>query len=78
MDNETGEVQWCDQAEVCRRFKLSTSSLYRYVRSGKFPTPVKMGRSRYWPKEVLDRMEQEQMRRCLETFAPGMGAGRFR
>ena len=41
--------------EVEQRTGLSTSALYRLMRAGEFPTPIRIGpRAVRWPKAELD------------------------
>ncbi|HUW51905.1 MAG TPA: AlpA family phage regulatory protein [Rhodanobacter sp.] len=39
---------------VCGRTGLKTSTIYTLVREGRFPAPVKLGKSSRWPSSEID------------------------
>ncbi len=49
------EEEYYSINEICRKFKISHSTIYRKIKSGEIPA-IKLGR--YWkiPKSVLQRI----------------------
>ena len=52
------------QKEVAEMLDLNESTVYRHRRAGKFPLPVKIGRSVRWI--------QEELKKWLEVGAPNL------
>lgn len=40
--------------EITARYGVSRATIYAWINLGKFPAPVKLGRSSRWPKSVID------------------------
>jgi excisionase family DNA binding protein len=40
--------------ELCRRTGVHRSSVYRMIRRGEWPMPLKLGASSRWPAEEVD------------------------
>ncbi len=59
--------EWLKSADIRARFGWSAATLDRYINAGKFPRPVKWGRTRYWvASEVVD-WETENLKRPAGT-----------
>ena len=48
--------------DVGERLKLSKAAIYCLMKSGKFPTGIKIGSARRWPEEQLDEFIITQWR----------------
>lgn len=54
------ETAYLSQKEICDRFKMSRSTLYRKIQSGDFPQPIKLfAKKQVWHKEQLVVMESK-------------------
>ncbi|MDR1686771.1 MAG: AlpA family phage regulatory protein [Desulfovibrio sp.] len=40
--------------EIVKRYKVSRSKLYRLIKNGEFPKPIKCGRISLWYKAEVD------------------------
>ena len=56
---ETTEM-FHDIAEVTTRTKYSKNTIDRYVKQGKFPRPIKIGRVRRWSSIALEEWFAKQ------------------
>ena len=63
MDIQTHEpkYQWLTYLDVCNRYRIGSSTLYRWIADKRFPAGVMMGRkSRRWNIDELVEWEKEQ------------------
>jgi predicted DNA-binding transcriptional regulator AlpA len=44
-------------AHVCARFDISRPTLWRWIKSGRFPAPTKMGSLTKWSDATLDEAQ---------------------
>ena len=50
------------QPSVCEMCAISRATLYRWVRSGLFPRPIRMGRNSVaWPSSAIEQWQRERM-----------------
>lgn len=50
------------------RYPVTPSTLWRWVKAGHFPAPVKLGpQTTAWPVDVLDKWDAEQTARAGTT-----------
>ena len=54
--------EWLKSADIRARFGWSAATLDRYINAGKFPRPVKWGRTRYWTASDVCGWEVEHLR----------------
>ena len=51
-------MQLLDKAEVCRLFggskPLNASTIYRHIRAGRIPKPIRVGGSSRWIREEVE------------------------
>ncbi len=53
---------------VCKRIGYGKTSLWRMVKEGRFPAPLKIGpRAVAWPSDVIDEWQAEQRRKALKA-----------
>jgi excisionase family DNA binding protein len=52
--------QYRSVKEVCTRLGVSDETLRRWVRSGLFPPPVRIGRRVLFPEDLILRFEAER------------------
>ncbi len=43
-----------DTAQVCKRYSVSRTTLWRRLKAGQIPAPIKINGQNYWLDEVLD------------------------
>lgn len=48
------KIQLLKLAQVQEILPVSKTTLWRYVKAGKFPQPRKLGRSAFWVKEEVE------------------------
>ena len=61
MYTEPNSPHWLTYRDVCTRYSIGSSTLYRWIGDKQFPPGVLVGRkSRRWPLEALKSWEQEQ------------------
>jgi prophage regulatory protein len=54
-DNTYHSLNILSKPDVCRKVKLSSSSLWRYVKNGMFPPPIDLGPNRVgWIESEVD------------------------
>lgn len=54
-----GDDEFLTADEVACMFKLSRATIYRHLRSGRFPRGQKFGRCRRWSRRLLERWWDE-------------------
>ena len=54
---------------IYERLGIHYTTLWRWIKDGKFPPPIQLGRFRAWPKEDVDRWEASQRRRVPVAVA---------
>ena len=47
--------------QVCLRYSVSRSTVFRLLQSGDFPRPLKVGKVLRWTVERLEQWEREQL-----------------
>lgn len=57
-----GTVRFLKLPEVLDRIGISRTSVYDLIREGKFPQPVRIGRSTLWPDHVIREWQEGVMR----------------
>lgn len=60
MAPSTAEAtEWLRSRDLLHRFGISDVTLWRWVRAGKFPSPVRLGstRSRFWARRSIEMWE---------------------
>lgn len=50
--------------KVCDATGYKTSTIYEWMRKGKFPRPIKRGRSVRWPSDEVYAWIEEQITLC--------------
>ncbi|PZR48483.1 helix-turn-helix transcriptional regulator [Paraburkholderia fungorum] len=48
-------MQTLDKAAVCERLNISERTLEGWVRDGRFPAPVRLGKRCYWADEAVQK-----------------------
>lgn len=51
-------TEFYDAKYIRERFRMSESTLYRYIRDNRFPEPIRYGKDRLWPRSVIDDFER--------------------
>lgn len=46
--------------EICEQLKVDRTTIYRQVKAGKFPAPIKIGKLARWEKSTLDQFLNPQ------------------
>jgi len=56
------EASYLRARDICRRFGVSRTTLYRWTTTGTFPAPVRFGNSKsvFWKLTDIERWEVEQ------------------
>jgi len=55
MESYTTGSAWLSVEQVAQRYEVSSASIWRWVRQGRFPKPVKIGpRSTRWRRKSID------------------------
>lgn len=52
-------IQLIKLTQVQKILPVSKTTLWRYVKDGKFPAPKKLGRSAFWVKEEVENAVRE-------------------
>jgi predicted DNA-binding transcriptional regulator AlpA len=63
MTNSAIEAtEWLRSRDLLRRFGVSDVTLWRWVKAGKFPSPVRLGntRSLFWARDTILAWEAER------------------
>lgn len=70
-DSNIKEMTFLRKASLLKSFKISNSTLWRWVKSGKFPAPIKMSnRISVWRfDEVMIWLESKDSSRCLKNIS---------
>lgn len=55
-------IQLLKLAQVQELLPVSKTTLWRYIRAGKFPEPKKLGRSAFWVKEDVENAIREMVK----------------
>jgi len=66
---EGPEAGMLTQDEVCRRYQITRSTLWRRRKAGQFPAPVLIGTSVRWRESTLEQWEadgQQRVNPCLD------------
>ena len=51
-------MQLLNKEQVCERLNISPRSLENWVKQGRFPPPVRIGKLNHWCESALDRWTQ--------------------
>ena len=57
---ELRERRYLRGREVAERLGLGISTIYRFIRCGEFPQPLKFGRSTRWDVQAIDEWAGRQ------------------
>lgn len=49
-----------DNKEVCKMFKIHRSTLWNWIKAGKFPKPMTMGKKLMWDRETVYKHVRER------------------
>jgi prophage regulatory protein len=50
------------EALACKGIKFSDTHIWRLIRAGKFPKPVKIGNRNHWEESEVDRYIEDKLK----------------